>query len=92
MVHLYNGMLHSQKMKSSPLRQHGWTWGLEDWMKEVKGLILKTYIHNRQQWSESQRERGEMRVGRDFVCADGCRMQCADGVLSSCTLQTCMVL
>ena len=70
-------------------------------MEEVKGLILKTYIHNRQQWSESQRERGwgggggqrgEMRVGRDFACADGCRMQCADGVLSSCTLETCMVL
>ena len=57
----------------------------------------------RQQCGDSQRE-GECRVGgggqrvvgigieRDFAWADGNMMQCADDVLLSCTLKTCMVL
>ena len=33
-----------------------------------------------------------MGVERDFTLGDGCTMQCADDVLVSCTLESCMVL
>ena len=35
---------------------------------------------------------GKMRMERDFVLGNGRTMQCADDVLLSCTLETCMVL
>ena len=35
---------------------------------------------------------GDMGTERDFDGADGCTMQCADDVLLSCTLDTCMSL
>ena len=33
-----------------------------------------------------------METEKDFAWGDGCMMQCADGVLLSCTLEICMVL
>ena len=33
-----------------------------------------------------------MGMETDFTVSDGCTMHCADDVLLSCTLETCMVL
>ena len=37
-------------------------------------------------------QRGDKGMERDFVWGDGNLLQCADGVLLSCILETCMVL
>ena len=73
----------------------------------MKGLARKhIYIthRHRQQCGDSRREErvgawvevgkvvGGMGTERGFAWGNGCRRQCADDVLLSCTFETCMVL
>ena len=70
------------------------------WRDWEKNHVFKTQSH-RQQSGDSQRESrdgarwrwtkvGKIGMERDWGA--GCTMQCADNVLLSCTLKTCMVL
>ena len=76
---------------------------LGDWMKEVKGLSKKTYTYITQRHQldsvvmEGSRGRWKWAKGgkwgqKETFLGDGCPMQCADDVLFSYTLETCMIL
>ena len=52
------------------------------WQPEEKGYGVKWRQPKGEEWGQK----------RDFAQGDGHTMQCADDVLLSCTLKTCMVL
>ena len=72
-------------------------------MKEGEGISQTTYIHDAQTETTVRQiekgvglggggQKGETETERHFVWGEGCTIQCADGVVLSCTLETCTVL